>query len=64
MGVYGLVTRLHFPALGSLMTFASHGGFQTAPGQIPYSNMMEQLRLLYPECSEEKIIKLKLLECA
>ncbi|HET7084918.1 MAG TPA: type I 3-dehydroquinate dehydratase [Rhizomicrobium sp.] len=64
MGAKGLVTRLSFPAMGSLMTFASHGGFQTAPGQIPYSNMMEELRLLYPEYNEEKIVKLQLLESA
>lgn len=64
MGPRGLITRLSFPAYGSLMTFASHGGFQTAPGQIPYANMMDELRLLYPEYNEEKIIKLKLLESA
>lgn len=64
MGPRGLVTRLSFPGLGSLVTFASHGGFQTAPGQIPYDAMRDQLRLLYPAYNEEKIIKLKLLECA
>lgn len=64
MGPKGLVTRLSFPALGSLMTFAMFGGVQTAPGQIPYSDMMEHLRLLYPAYNEEKITKLKLLECA
>jgi 3-dehydroquinate dehydratase-1 len=63
MGGEGLITRLMFPALGSVMTFASVGRYQTAPGQIPYPDMMERLRQLYPAYNEEKIIKLKILEC-
>jgi 3-dehydroquinate dehydratase-1 len=63
MGGAGVKTRILFPALGSLMTFASALGHHTAPGQLPYVEMFEILRKLYPEYNEEKLEKLKLLEC-
>lgn len=63
MGRNGVVTRILFPALGSLMTFAAALGHHTAPGQLPYQEMFQTLRSLYPDYNEEKIIKLKLLEC-
>jgi 3-dehydroquinate dehydratase-1 len=63
MGGKGVITRVLFPALGSLMTFAAALGHHTAPGQLPYQDMFETLRRLYPDYNEEKIIKLELLEC-
>ncbi len=63
MGAKGLVTRLFFPALGSLLTFAAIAGQPTAPGQLPYRVMMDMLREMYPAYNEEKIISLQLMEC-
>ena len=48
MGSEGVITRLMFPRLGSLITFASDGNAATAPGQVPYKQMSEMLRLIYP----------------
>jgi len=64
MGAKGTLTRVFFPALGSLMTFASILGRSTAPGQLPFKQMFDLIRIFYPAYNEEKIIKLKLLECA
>jgi 3-dehydroquinate dehydratase-1 len=47
MGEAGIVTRVLFPALGSLLTYAS-AGTSTAPGQIPLDEMQGLLRRLYP----------------
>jgi 3-dehydroquinate dehydratase-1 len=41
MGGFGLVTRLLFPALGSLIIFASVADQHTAPGQLPYLEMFD-----------------------
>lgn len=64
MGAGSVITRTSFPALGSLLTFASFGRFSTAPGQLPLRSMMENLRHLYPNYNERKIIELEILECA
>ncbi len=61
MGSKGLISRLLFPSLGSLMTFA-YIGRPTAPGQLRIDETLEMLRLFYPELNEEKIIHLKLVE--
>jgi 3-dehydroquinate dehydratase-1 len=45
MGEAGLATRLLFPALGSLVTYA-HVGHVTAPGQLPLDELVELLRRL------------------
>lgn len=63
MGSVGALSRILFPSLGSLMTYASLGR-STAPGQFEYKQTSELLRLLYPKYNEEKINSLKLLELA
>ena len=47
MGDAAVATRVLFPALGSLLTYA-HAGTVTAPGQIPLVEMRQLLRRLYP----------------
>ena len=47
MGDAALATRVLFPALGSLLTYA-HAGNATAPGQIPLVEMQQLLRRLFP----------------
>lgn len=65
MGAMGSITRLLFPSLGSLLTFAFCSTEQrTAPGQLPFSRMFSLLRHLYPKYNEEKINQLQMLECA
>ena len=63
MGGLGLLTRIAFPALGSLMTFGFIGK-PTAPGQIPFDELLGQMRLLYPDFNDYKINSLGLLENA
>lgn len=46
MGESGLASRIFFPALGSLFTFASFGD-GTAAGQIPLDKTAEHLRAFY-----------------
>jgi 3-dehydroquinate dehydratase-1 len=48
MGERGLVTRLLFPALGSLFTFAGKGERASAPGQLSYERTLSLLSTLYP----------------
>lgn len=48
MGEQGLVTRLLFPALGSLFTFAGKGERTSAPGQLSYGRTLSLLSTLYP----------------
>jgi 3-dehydroquinate dehydratase-1 len=47
MGDAAVATRVLFPALGSLLTYA-HAGTATAPGQIPLVEMQQLLRRLFP----------------
>jgi 3-dehydroquinate dehydratase-1 len=63
MGGFGFISRLLFPALGSLMTFASVPDQNTAPGQMPYLEMFDLLRLIYPTYNQRKLTELKILEC-
>ncbi len=63
MNGHGSKSRLFFPALGSLVTFASIGK-PTAPGQLEFDQMFELMRLLYPEFNERKIAELALMEGA
>lgn len=53
MGAEGLSTRLLLPALGSLVTFA-HLGRPTAPGQLPFEEMLGLMRRIYPAFDAEK----------
>jgi 3-dehydroquinate dehydratase-1 len=62
IGGEGVITRLLFPGLGSLVTFAYLGNLCTAPGQLPYPAMFEQLRQLYPAYYQEKSVGLRLPE--
>lgn len=48
MGERGLVTRMLFPALGSLFTFAGKGERASAPGQLCYERTLSLLSTLYP----------------
>ncbi len=43
MGEAGLATRVLFPALGSLVSYA-HAGRSTAPGQLPLDELVDLLR--------------------
>jgi len=63
MGSKGTKTRTLFPALGSCMTYG-YLDTSSAPGQLPCSLLIEQLRLIYPEFNEDIIIRHELLECA
>jgi 3-dehydroquinate dehydratase I len=47
MGPTGTLSRLLFPAAGSLLTYASVGR-PTAPGQMPLGELAALLRRLYP----------------
>lgn len=64
MGAPGLVSRVLFPALGSVLTFASYGELRTAPGQLPFAMMFDMMRKFYPDYNQNKIIDLSLLEFA
>lgn len=46
MGERGSVSRVAFPALGSLITYASCGG-TTAPGQLSYDKTAALLKVIY-----------------
>lgn len=54
MGSLGVVSRVLFPALGSLITYA-YLGDPAAPGQLPYDKTFDSLRILYPNYNQEKI---------
>ncbi len=54
MGSEGTLSRVFFPALGSLLTYA-HLGQPTAPGQLGYRELFELLRKFYPKFNQEKI---------
>jgi 3-dehydroquinate dehydratase I len=51
MGEHGKKTRVFFPALGSLFTFASLDR-ATAPGQLDFRAMLAELSRSYPDFSE------------
>ena len=48
MGAKGVVSRIFFPALGSLLTYTSLGS-PVAPGQLDYATTVGLLRKLYPK---------------
>lgn len=48
MGDRAVATRVLFPALGSLLTYA-HAGDATAPGQIPLAEMTALIARLHPD---------------
>jgi 3-dehydroquinate dehydratase I len=47
MGRKGMLTRLLFPSLGSLMTY-SFAGKSMAPGQMDYATMLKWMKEFYP----------------
>lgn len=53
MGPAGALSRLFFPALGSLFTFAAVGR-PSGPGQWTLEETIAQMRVLYPEYGLEK----------
>ena len=48
MGEIGALSRLFFPALGSLLTYASFGG-KIAPGQIDCKELSRLIKRFYPK---------------
>ena len=48
MGAHGLVSRVFFPALGSLLTYTFLGA-PTAPGQLNCTDTLKYLDVFYPE---------------
>ena len=61
MGSEGLISRIFFPVLGSLITHA-YLGEPTAPGQLHYEKTFDYLRLFYPKFNQEKIRALQLFQ--
>ena len=59
MGSEGLLSRIFFPALGSLITYA-YLGEPTAPGQLSYESTFNYLSNFYPSFNQEKIKSLQL----
>ena len=57
MGESGTATRVVFAALGSLLTYA-FAGEATAPGQLPFDEMMALMRRLFPAYDAEKAVEL------
>ncbi|HEY5595278.1 MAG TPA: type I 3-dehydroquinate dehydratase, partial [Nitrospiria bacterium] len=51
MGVEGALSRVFFPALGSLLTYA-YLGQPTAPGQLGYKELFELLKKFYPKFNQ------------
>jgi 3-dehydroquinate dehydratase I len=51
MGSEGALSRVFFPALGSLLTYA-YVGQPTAPGQLGYSELFSLLRKFYPKFNQ------------
>ena len=47
MGPIGMLSRVFFPAAGSLLTYG-HCGQPTAPGQLPVAELAALLRRFYP----------------
>lgn len=58
MSDYGLLTRLLFPALGSLITY-SFIDQPTAPGQLRFVELFDWMRRLYPDFDAEKTAELR-----
>ena len=54
MGSEGVLSRVFFPALGSLLTYA-YLGTPKAPGQLPFKEMFDLLRRFYSPYNQEKI---------
>lgn len=48
LGRIGSISRLTFPAAGSLLTY-SYVGRPSAPGQLPFAVLQKRLRLYYPK---------------
>lgn len=53
MGDHGVKSRVFFPALGSRFTFAALDR-STAPGQLPLTKMVEEMRTFYPALDERR----------
>ena len=61
MGSIGLISRVFFPFLGSLITYGCID-IASAPGQLPINILLEELRKFYPKFNESLIKRLKLME--
>ena len=61
MGSFGANTRVLFPGLGSLITYA-YIGEPAAPGQFDYRTTFDLMRKLYPKYNEAKISSRALLK--
>jgi 3-dehydroquinate dehydratase-1 len=53
MGAHGALSRVLFPALGSLMTY-TFIGVPTAPGQLELEDTCRLLRTFYPNYAAER----------
>jgi 3-dehydroquinate dehydratase-1 len=51
MGSEGALSRVFFPVLGSLLTYA-YVGLSTAPGQVGYVELLAWLRKFYPKFNQ------------
>lgn len=54
MGEQGIITRILFPRMGSLITYAHWGKKSGAPGQLPYAEMKKMLEQLYPAYGKKR----------
>lgn len=61
MGSLGSLSRICFPAFGSLITY-TFLGIPTAPGQLHFDDTLHYLRLFYPQFNQEKIRTLEIVE--
>jgi len=59
MGSAGTTTRTSFPLLGSSLTYG-YLDSPCAPGQLPASQMVEQLRMTMPAYNEDLIVRKQL----
>lgn len=57
MGETGAVSRVFFPALGSLITY-SFFGTSSAPGQLDFPETFALLRKFYPDFNQRKIVEM------
>lgn len=63
MGSKGVKTRVLFPSIGSCLTYG-YIDSPSAPGQLPTSMLIQQMRLLIPEYNQDVIIRKEILEFA
>jgi 3-dehydroquinate dehydratase I len=64
MDLYGPLSRLFFPALGSRLTYASATDKAEVYGQLPFGETFEMMMRLYPQFRDKKINELQILDGA